>query len=161
MQYGGIDSKFRYVIVTALRAKELLRGAKPKIKSKSKNLIRVAEEEVQKSLIEYKKIELSHEKTPESESELFIGEKLAREIAEGVAQVEAKTRARLKAESEEAKAAGLEPVEAGAAAAPKKAKKKPKSKEAKALAEAIKAAKEEKKEEKHKHEEAEKPAKKK
>ncbi len=49
----AIDSKFRFVIVASKRAKELLKGAKPKIKTKSKNLIRIAEEEVEKGLIEY------------------------------------------------------------------------------------------------------------
>jgi DNA-directed RNA polymerase subunit K/omega len=80
-EYGGIDSKFRYVVVASLRAKELLRGSKPKIKSKSKNLIRVAQEEVKSGIIDYKIIELGQDIGPEKEDGIFIGEKLVQEIA--------------------------------------------------------------------------------
>jgi len=80
-EYGGIDSKFRYVVLASLRAKELLRGAKPKIKSKSKNLIRVAQEEVKSGIIDYKFIEPDQDTGPEKEDEIFIGEKLVQEIA--------------------------------------------------------------------------------
>ena len=39
---GKIDSKFRYVIIAAKRAKQLLKGARPKVKSRSRNPIRIA-----------------------------------------------------------------------------------------------------------------------
>lgn len=51
--YGKIDSKYRFVVLAAKRAKQLLKGAKPKIESKSKNLIRIAQTEVRSGLIEY------------------------------------------------------------------------------------------------------------
>ncbi len=51
--YGNIDSKYRFVVLAAKRAKQLLKGAKPKIESKSKNLIRIAQTEVRSGLIEY------------------------------------------------------------------------------------------------------------
>ena len=50
---ADIGSKFRFVILTSLRAKQLLRGAKPKVKTKSKNLIRVAQEEVEQGLVDF------------------------------------------------------------------------------------------------------------
>ena len=92
-EYGGIDSKFRYVIVASLRAKELLRGAKSKIKSKSKNLIRVAQEEVKSGIIDYKIIEPGQETSPEKEDEIFIGEKLVQEIAREEFEMATKTKA--------------------------------------------------------------------
>lgn len=39
------------------RARQLLKGAKPKIKSKSKSLIRIAQEEVKKGVIDFKVID--------------------------------------------------------------------------------------------------------
>jgi len=81
-EFSEIDSKFRYVIVAALRAKELLNGAKPKLESSSKNLIRVAQEEVKSSLIEYRFVEPGQEAKHEREDDIFIGEKLVQEIVE-------------------------------------------------------------------------------
>ncbi len=79
-----IDSKFRYVIVAAKRAKQLIRGSKPKIKSKSKNPIRIAQLEVTKGLVSYDIIELKkeHVRTPEEEG--FIGEKIRDEGEEPI-----------------------------------------------------------------------------
>jgi DNA-directed RNA polymerase subunit omega len=51
--YGKIDSKYRFVIVAAKRAKQLLKGAKPKIKAKTKNPIRIAQIEVREGRIEF------------------------------------------------------------------------------------------------------------
>ena len=51
--YGKIDSKFRFVILASKRAKQLLRGSKAKIKTKSKNPIRIAQIEVKEGLIDY------------------------------------------------------------------------------------------------------------
>jgi len=75
----AIDSKFRFVIVASKRAKELLKGAKPKIKTKSKNLIRIAEEEVEKGLIEYNLITEKEEDGHEIGDDIFIGEKVKEE----------------------------------------------------------------------------------
>jgi DNA-directed RNA polymerase subunit K/omega len=78
--YGDIDSKFRYVILASLRAKQLLKGSKPRIKSKSKNLIRIAQEEVKKGLIDYTIIQPKEDEIPESQDEMFIGKDIVKEI---------------------------------------------------------------------------------
>jgi len=74
--YDGIDSKFRYVIIASKRAKELIKGAKPKIKSKSKNPIRIAQEEVKKGLIAYDIIQPKAENPHESNDDILVGEEL-------------------------------------------------------------------------------------
>jgi len=51
--YGNVDSKFRFVIVAAMRAKQLIKGAKPKIDLKTKNPIRIAQAEVRAGLIDF------------------------------------------------------------------------------------------------------------
>ena len=82
--YGDIDSKFRYVILAAMRAKQLLGGAKPRIKSRSKNLIRIAQEEVKQGLVDYEIVKTVKGKmgdTPDS-AEMFIGEEIAPEAEE-------------------------------------------------------------------------------
>jgi len=86
--YGEIDSKFRYVILASMRAKQLLRGAKPLIKSKSKNLIRIAQEEVKQGLIDYEIVKSSPEETPSVEEETFIGEEIEEEKGEELAKQE-------------------------------------------------------------------------
>ena len=78
--YGDIDSKFRYVIVAAKRAKELLKGAKPRIKSKSKNLIRVAQEEVENGFVNYELIPEKINEVSNTEEDIFIGEGLGAKI---------------------------------------------------------------------------------
>ena len=78
-KFGDIDSKFRYVIIASKRAKQLLRGGKPKLKSKSKNPIRVAQLEVTEGLVEYEIIELKEEKVRRPGEEGFIGEEIRNE----------------------------------------------------------------------------------
>jgi DNA-directed RNA polymerase subunit omega len=81
--YGDIDSKFRYVILAAMRAKQLLGGAKPRIKSRSKNLIRIAQEEVKQGLVDYelvKAVKEEMEETTDDDKEEFIGEGIKPEI---------------------------------------------------------------------------------
>jgi len=51
--YGNVDSKFRFVIVAAKRAKQLIKGAKPKIEIKTKNPIRIAQAEVRAGVIDF------------------------------------------------------------------------------------------------------------
>lgn len=75
-EYSDIDSKFRYVILASKRAKQLLKGAKPKIKSKSKNLIRVAQQEVQKGLVEFEIIQNQVEDFIDTDDDMFIGEEI-------------------------------------------------------------------------------------
>jgi len=74
--YGDFDSKFRFVIVAAKRAKQLLKGSKPRIESKSKNLIRIAQEEVLNGLVEYELVDSLAEELPVSDGDMFIGEEL-------------------------------------------------------------------------------------
>jgi DNA-directed RNA polymerase subunit K/omega len=80
--YGEIDSKFRYVILAALRAKQLLGGAKPRIKSRSKNLIRIAQEEVKQGLVDYEivlAVKGEIEDVSDSDEEMFIEEEIVPE----------------------------------------------------------------------------------
>jgi DNA-directed RNA polymerase subunit omega len=51
--YGKLDSKFRFVIVAAKRAKQILKGSKVRVKSKTRNPIRIAQIEVKAGLVEY------------------------------------------------------------------------------------------------------------
>jgi DNA-directed RNA polymerase subunit K/omega len=71
-----IDSKFRYVILASKRAKQLLKGAKPKLKSKSKNLIRIAQEEVDRGMVDYEIVHSRPEDLEDIQEDIFIGEEL-------------------------------------------------------------------------------------
>ena len=51
-----IDSKYRMVILAALRSKQLQRGAKSRIQTAAKKSTRIALEEVQRGLIQYQRI---------------------------------------------------------------------------------------------------------
>ena len=86
-KFGNIDSKYRFIILASKRAKQLLKGAKPKIKGKSKNLIRIAEAEVRAGLIEYEIIPARMDDVPERDDRVFVGAGIADEPgdAEGVA----------------------------------------------------------------------------
>ncbi len=48
-----IDSKFRYVLLAARRAEQLLRGARPRLESRSKKAARIAMDEVASDRIEW------------------------------------------------------------------------------------------------------------
>ncbi len=61
--------------MAAKRAKELLGGAKPKIKSKSKNPIRIAQNEVSQGLIDFEIIQPKEEEVIPEEAG-FIGEEV-------------------------------------------------------------------------------------
>ena len=71
--FGNIDSKYRFIIIAAKRAKQLLRGAKPKIQGKSRNPIRIAQTEVRSGLIEYEIIPARMDEVPEREERVFVG----------------------------------------------------------------------------------------
>lgn len=71
--FGNIDSKYRFIILAAKRAKQLLKGAKPKIQSKSKSPIRIAQAEVRAGLIEYEIIPTRMDDVPEREERVFVG----------------------------------------------------------------------------------------
>ena len=95
-----IDSKFRFVIIASRRAKQLLKGGKPKLKSKSKNPIRVAQLEVTEGLVEYEIVEPKKEEVRKPGEEGFIGEEIR---DEGEEKEEEDTR---KAKRKEKKAKG-------------------------------------------------------
>jgi DNA-directed RNA polymerase subunit omega len=80
--FGNIDSKYRFIILAAKRAKQLLKGAKPKIQGKSKSLIRIAQAEVRSGLIEYEIIPARMEDIPEREERVFVGAGLADEAVD-------------------------------------------------------------------------------
>jgi DNA-directed RNA polymerase omega subunit len=82
-----IDSKFRFVIIAAKRAKQLLNGAKPKVKSKSRNLIRVAQEETEQGVIGFNIIKSQKEELHDVEAGVVIVEEL--ENKEGETEEEA------------------------------------------------------------------------
>ena len=65
--YGKIDSKFRFVILASKRAKQLLKGAKVKVKTKSKNPIRIAQIEVKAGVVDYEIIQSLRIDVPEIE----------------------------------------------------------------------------------------------
>ncbi len=54
----GIDSKFRYILVAAKRARQLQAGAKPMIQTQSKKLTKVAQQEVDAGLVPFQNLEL-------------------------------------------------------------------------------------------------------
>lgn len=49
----GIDSKFRFILVAAKRARQLQAGAKPMVQNQSKRLTKVAQQEVEGGLIPF------------------------------------------------------------------------------------------------------------
>lgn len=50
---SDIDSNFRFVLVAAERAEQLMQGAKAQVEAKGKKFSRIAMEEVQKGLIDW------------------------------------------------------------------------------------------------------------
>ena len=98
--YGDVDSKFKFVIVASKRAKQLLKGAKPRIKSKSKSLIRVAQQEVIRGLVDYEIVQKRKEEEYRAEDEDFIGEEILKD-AEASGQMEESEEERKETESEE------------------------------------------------------------
>jgi len=80
--FGKIDSKFRFVILASKRAKQLLKGSKPKLKSKSKSLIRLAQQEIKDGLINYEILKSKKEEAVEPEERVFSGAELGEETEE-------------------------------------------------------------------------------
>ena len=95
-----MDSKFKFVIVASKRAKQLLKGAKPRIKSKSKSLIRIAQQEVIRGLVDYEIVQKRKEEEYRPEDEDFIGEEILKD-AESSEQMEESEEERKETESEE------------------------------------------------------------
>lgn len=80
MEQNTFDSKFRFVIVAAQRAKQLLKGERPRIKSKYKNPIRIAQEEVRTGAVQYEILPYQPEET--GEEEVILTEALPLEAVE-------------------------------------------------------------------------------
>ena len=77
-----IDSKFRFVIIASKRAKQLLYGAKPKIKSKFRNLIRIAQEEIEQGVIGFDIVRSKKEEAHDIKDDVLIGQELTNEEGE-------------------------------------------------------------------------------
>jgi len=80
--YGKVDSKFRFVILASKRAKQLLRGSKAKIRTKSKNPIRIAQIEVKEGLIDYEILQSRHDIPVEAEEQVLSVDAVAAAAAE-------------------------------------------------------------------------------
>ena len=104
--FGNVDSKYRFVIIASKRAKELLKGAKARLKSKAKNPIRIAQSEVKMGLVEYEILKSKKEEIPEQEERVFLGEEVGGEF-EGEEQEAAETEG---LEEEEHEAEAEEPL---------------------------------------------------
>jgi len=69
-----IDSKYKFILLVSKRARQLLKGAKPKIKSKSKSLIRIAQEEIKRGVVDFKVMDVA-ERVKKEKSETKEKEK--------------------------------------------------------------------------------------
>ncbi len=118
-----IDSKFRFVIVAAKRAKQLIRGSKPRIKSKSKNPIRIAQMEVTKGLVNYDIIEPKKEQIRKPEEEGFIGEKIRDQSEEPIKKDEGKAKKKVAKPKDKPKEKSKDKPKDKAKEKPKKKKK--------------------------------------
>ncbi len=76
-EHTNIDSKFRFILLAAGRAEQVMRGARPKIEYSSPKLARGAMEEVLGGLIEW-----DHGPAPVVEEEAVEGAEGAEELAE-------------------------------------------------------------------------------
>ena len=83
--FGNIDSKYRFVIIASKRAKELLKGAKSRIKSRSKNPVRIAQQEVRMGLVDFEILKSKTEDVTDQEERVFLGEEIGVEPEEEAA----------------------------------------------------------------------------
>jgi len=87
--YGKIDSKFRFVIVAAKRAKQILKGSKPKIKTKTRNPIRIAQIEVKEGLVEFDILKTPAQELLDIEEQVILADAAeAHEESDGAAACE-------------------------------------------------------------------------
>jgi DNA-directed RNA polymerase subunit K/omega len=84
---GNVDSKYRFVIIASKRAKELLKGAKSRIKSRSKNLVRIAQQEVRMGLVDFEILKSKTEDVTDEEERVFLGEEIGVETEEATADI--------------------------------------------------------------------------
>lgn len=80
--FGNIDSKFRFVILASKRAKSLLRGAKPRVQTKFKNLVRIAQMEMKMGLVDYEILKPLREEPVELEDKVSLGDDIVGEVEE-------------------------------------------------------------------------------
>jgi len=105
--HGNVDSKFRYVIIAAKRARQLLKGAKPRIKSKFRNPILIAQEEVLNGQVEYEILPVAPEVAIERDEGVPVASVVSEEAEEPVESGEEKV------EEEEEEQSGEEDGEEG------------------------------------------------
>ena len=55
----GIDSKFRFILVAARRARQLQAGARPLVQVQTKKVTRVAQLEVEAGLVPFEDVEVA------------------------------------------------------------------------------------------------------
>ncbi len=84
--YGKIDSKFRFVILASKRAKQLLRGAKPKVKTRTRNPIRIAQFEVKEGLVDYDILQTRPEDLVEADEQVFTPDEEAEDTDIGAGE---------------------------------------------------------------------------
>ncbi len=70
------------MIIASKRAKQLINGAKPKIKSKFRNLIRIAQEEIEQGVIGFDIVKSKKEELHDIEDEVLISQELKNEEVE-------------------------------------------------------------------------------
>jgi DNA-directed RNA polymerase subunit omega len=54
----NIDSKFRFILIAAKRARQLQAGARPLIQTQSKKVTRIAQQEVEAGLVPFEVLEV-------------------------------------------------------------------------------------------------------
>lgn len=84
--YGKIDSKFRFVILASKRAKQLLKGAKPKLRTRTRNPIRIAQIEVKEGLVEYDILQTRPEDLVEADEQVFTPDEEAEDTDIGAGE---------------------------------------------------------------------------
>ena len=56
-----VDSKFRFILIAAKRARQLQAGAKPLVQTQTKKITKVAQMEVEAGLVPYEVLEVTAE----------------------------------------------------------------------------------------------------
>ncbi|MGQ9800832.1 MAG: DNA-directed RNA polymerase subunit omega [Candidatus Saccharicenans sp.] len=98
MKENTFDSKFRFIIVAAQRAKQLLKGAHPRVKSRHRNPIRIAQEEIKSGAVQYEILPFKREEGLEEE-EVLLTEALP--LTAGESEVESEGQEEEELEEEE------------------------------------------------------------
>ena len=86
--FGNVDSKFRFIILASKRAKQILKGAKPKIELKSRSAVRVAQAEIMENLVEYEILPLNADDSREQEDRVLGEEGIPDDIGDGDADAD-------------------------------------------------------------------------